>query len=299
MLVADTANNRVQVFDADGGHVGQFDSNGTGGGGMLLPAGVSSNGTHAFVADALNARVEIFSSADWSHAGRVDIYGGGDGGGRLGMPTGVDANSTHLFVSDSANYSVAVLGHGGQYDGEFATPLGAAAKEARLNMSRNILDAHLAWYGLNGSGLALSYRTATMPGGAIAIADFADRSIYTFAPDDTRSIVDPWGTTPNHVSNKDRLSDVDVDGLGRIVSSEWTRGLVRVIDANGTRVEEFRRPWVGRRRVSRPGRDRRRRDGPHIRGRRVQRPRADLRRGRGGAGGRRRAGPPAGRGRGG
>ena len=231
VLVADTANSRVQVFGAGGEYAGQFGSNGSGDGDLLLPAGVASNDTHLFVADALNARVEAFSAADLSHAGRVDGYGDGR---RLGMPAGVAANSTHLLVSDSGTYSIAVLRHGEQLSDAFFKPGGPDAWAEDLAASRRILDAHLAWYGLNGSGLALSYRAAIAPDGTIEIADFALPYTSRFPPGGEAEFVVARGALVG-----DRISDVDFDHLGRTVSSEWNRGLVRVIDGNGTLVDEF------------------------------------------------------------
>ena len=231
VLVADTANSRVQVFDADGVYVQQFGSSGTGDGHLLLPAGVSSNGTHAFVADALNSRVEIFATPEWLHAGRVDGYGDGR---RFGMPTGVTANSTHLLVSDSASYSIAILRHGGQPVAAFSSSQDPTTVDFLLGDSARILDARLEWYGLNGSGLSLSYRTAIASDGTIMIADFAYPNIWTLAPNGTFDAITPWSARVG-----DRTSDIYVDSLGRTVSSEWTRGLVRIVGGDGVPVEEF------------------------------------------------------------
>lgn len=238
VLVADTANNRVQAFDANGTFLRQFGPNATDGGSLRLPSAVASNLTHAFVADSLNARVAVFSMSNGSYAGSIRDDGAG---GRFGMPSGLAANSTHLLVADSANLTITALWDNGTADYTPALrfePVDDYFAPRRLAASLADVDRGLAQYGLNGSGLVISNRLAIAPGGTVAATDLADWRLR---------LVGPGGpqhgavTVLQHREARylDRLSDVDFDPLGRIVSSEWTRGLIQVLEADGSFVEEF------------------------------------------------------------
>ena len=238
VLVADTANNRVQAFDANGTFLRQFGPNATDGRSLRLPSAVASNLTHAFVADSLNARVAVFSTSNGSYAGSIRDDGAG---GRLGMPAGLAANSTHLLVADSANLTITALWDNGTADYTPALrfePVDDYFAPRRLAASLADVDRGLAQYGLNGSGLAISNRLAIAPDGTVAATDLADWRLR---------LVGPGGPQHGAVSvlqhrearYLDRLSDVDFDPLGRIVSSEWTRGLIQVLEADGSFVEEF------------------------------------------------------------
>ena len=65
LYVADTMNNRVQVFDAEGKFIRQYGKNGDGPGDFARPKGVAidSDG-HIWVADGLQDRVQVFNQ-DW------------------------------------------------------------------------------------------------------------------------------------------------------------------------------------------------------------------------------------------
>ena len=240
VLVADTANNRVQAFDANGTFLRQFGPNTTDGGSLQLPSAVASNRTHAFVADSLNARVAVFSTSDGSYAGSIR----GDGaGGRFGMPAGLAANSTHLLVADSANLTITALWDNGTANYTSALRLDPDPHvyftSKRLDASLADLDRGLARYGLNGSGLMISNRLAIAPDGTVAATDFTDPRLRLVGPGGPQhgavsEVLHPEG---RHLLL--RLSDVDFDPLNRTVSSEWTGGLIRVIGTDGVFVEEF------------------------------------------------------------
>ena len=240
VLVADTANNRVQAFDANGTFLRQFGPNTTDGGSLRLPSAVAANRTHAFVADSLNARVAVFSASDGSYAGSIR----GDGaGGRFGMPAGLAANSTHLLVADSANLTITALWDNGTANYTSALRLDPATPgyftSKRLDASLADLDRGLALYGLNGSGLMISNRLAIAPDGTAAATDFTDPRLRLVGPGGPQHGAVSEVLHPKQGHLLLRLSDVDFDPLGRTVSSEWTGGLIRVIGTDGVFVEEF------------------------------------------------------------
>ncbi|MEZ0239391.1 MAG: NHL repeat-containing protein [Chloroflexota bacterium] len=80
VLIADTGNDRIQRFGADGAYLGAFGERGTGPGQFAEPNGVAIDSRgHVFVADTNNARIQEFDAADqfvreWS-AAALGLYG--------------------------------------------------------------------------------------------------------------------------------------------------------------------------------------------------------------------------------
>ncbi|MBZ5648361.1 MAG: 6-bladed beta-propeller [Acidobacteriia bacterium] len=75
LYVADTMNNRVEIFDADGNFISTFGKNGDGPGYFARPKGVAVDGDgHIWVADGMQDRVQVFD-----HEGRLLTYLGGHG----------------------------------------------------------------------------------------------------------------------------------------------------------------------------------------------------------------------------
>lgn len=75
VYVADTWNNRIQIFDADGEFIRAWGKNGDGPGYFARPKGIAIDGDgHVWVADAVQDRVQVFTPE-----GRLLIYLGGHG----------------------------------------------------------------------------------------------------------------------------------------------------------------------------------------------------------------------------
>lgn len=75
VYVTDTFNNRVEVFDADGGFVSTFGKNGDGPADFERPKGIAVDGDgHIWVADAAQDRIKVFNQE-----GRLLIYFGEHG----------------------------------------------------------------------------------------------------------------------------------------------------------------------------------------------------------------------------
>jgi len=75
LYVADTYNNRIEIFDADGQFVSTFGKNGDGPGYFSRPKGVAIDGDgHIWVADGMQDRVQVFDKT-----GQLLISFGGHG----------------------------------------------------------------------------------------------------------------------------------------------------------------------------------------------------------------------------
>ncbi len=75
VYVTDTFNNRVEIFDADGGFISTFGKNGDGPADLERPKGIAIDGDgHIWVVDDAQDRVKVFNNE-----GRLLIYMGGHG----------------------------------------------------------------------------------------------------------------------------------------------------------------------------------------------------------------------------
>jgi sugar lactone lactonase YvrE len=75
LYVADTLNDRIEIFDADGKFISTFGKNGDGPGYFARPKGVAIDGDgHIWVADGMQDRVQVFN-----HEARLLISFGGHG----------------------------------------------------------------------------------------------------------------------------------------------------------------------------------------------------------------------------
>jgi sugar lactone lactonase YvrE len=75
VYVADTLNNRIEIFDADGNFISMFGKNGDGPGYFARPKGVATDSDgHVWVADGMQDRVQVFNKE-----GQLLIAFGGHG----------------------------------------------------------------------------------------------------------------------------------------------------------------------------------------------------------------------------
>jgi uncharacterized repeat protein (TIGR01451 family) len=134
IFVADTDNNRVQIFDPSGNFKAKFGTPGSGNGQLSLPRGIYTNSTgHIFVADTSNNRVQIF---DPSGNFKAKFGSGGTGNGQFSGPRGLATNSTgHIFVTDTVNDRIQIF----DASGNFMTKFGALGSgNGQFNDPRSI-----------------------------------------------------------------------------------------------------------------------------------------------------------------
>lgn len=96
LYVADTLNNRIQIFDADGNFVSMFGKPGDGPGFFARPKGLAIDGDgHIWVADALQNRVQIFDQE-----GHLLAFFGEPGKypGQFGLPAGLCIDKQNRVV---------------------------------------------------------------------------------------------------------------------------------------------------------------------------------------------------------
>lgn len=108
LLITDSLNFRIQIFDRFGKYLGQFGNPGNGTGDLARPKGVSEDSAgHVYVTDALFHNVQIF---DESGNFLLNFGAQGTGAGEFWLPVGIfiDVND-YIYVSDSYNSRVQIF----------------------------------------------------------------------------------------------------------------------------------------------------------------------------------------------
>jgi hypothetical protein len=140
IIVADTSNHRVQVFNSAGTFISAFGSSGSNNGQFNFPRGVAIDrrNNNIIVSDTQNHRIQVFSETG-TFIRTFGWYGASDG--EFKMPSGVciDLNG-NIYVADTNNQRVQVFsetgtfirkfGSSGSGNGEFTSPRGIAIDPA-------------------------------------------------------------------------------------------------------------------------------------------------------------------------
>ncbi|KAK3857624.1 hypothetical protein Pcinc_036135 [Petrolisthes cinctipes] len=120
IVVADSSNHRVQVFDQQGKFIKEFGSYGNAEGEFDCLAGVAVNRIGQFIiADRYNHRIQIFDPSG-NFLRSFGSQGGGDG--RFSYPWGVTTDALgFIYVCDKENHRVQVFQSDGSFVGKFGS----------------------------------------------------------------------------------------------------------------------------------------------------------------------------------
>jgi len=201
LWIADFANNRIRLFDGNGGHLGGWGGRGNGTYGLREPCAVTIRGDDVYIADTWNGRIQGFALDGTWKAKAAGLYG----------PRGVAASPDgKLWVSDTGNNRVLVygadlaeprvIGQKGSAPGEFSAPVGIAAG----------------------------------PQGAIYVADTGNRRIQVFEPDGRFRAA--WSFPGWRAPNEAHL---EVDEDGTVYATDPVAQTLVAIDNSGKAVRTF------------------------------------------------------------
>jgi uncharacterized protein (TIGR03663 family) len=118
VLVSDTGNKRVQIFDGKGAFISQFGGSGLQVGQLDEPVGIDTDAQgNIAVADTWNGRVQIFDAqgqptASWEIDGWLDKD-------KVGKPYLALDQQGRVYVADQAGLRILVFDSGGEYLGSF------------------------------------------------------------------------------------------------------------------------------------------------------------------------------------
>ena len=112
VYVADSGNDRVQIFDSSGKYIAQFGSIGSGNGQFVYPNGIAvGSAGNVYVADSGNSRIQIFDSSGKYMAQFGSI---GSGNGQFYNQNGIAAGSEgRVYVADSGNFRIQIFDSSG------------------------------------------------------------------------------------------------------------------------------------------------------------------------------------------
>ena len=130
LFVADSGNNRVQVFCvADGAHVRSIGSKGSGPGQIdsAFDVCISPDGDFLFIADVNNHRVQFFSARDGHFLRSIPL------GSARPVALCLSHNAQYIFVADSNDNYVLVVRAS---DGELLCTLGSEERGCRFSGPR-------------------------------------------------------------------------------------------------------------------------------------------------------------------
>jgi glucose/arabinose dehydrogenase len=144
VYVADTANNRIQVFSSNGNFISKWGGYGGGNGMLSSPEGIAvdSSSGNVYVADTANNRIQVFSS-NGTFISKWGGYGGGNG--MLRSPEGIAVDQEgNVYVADTANNRIQVFSSNGtfisewgqysSYTGTLSSPEGIAVDSSSGNV---------------------------------------------------------------------------------------------------------------------------------------------------------------------
>ncbi len=131
IYVADTGNNRIQVFDSSGNYIAQWGSFGNGNGQFYSPKSLAKQFNNIYVVDTGNNRIQKFDAS-----GNYLLQWGspGSGNGQFNHPEGVAVDLVgNVYIVDTQNYRVQKFtslgvyltqwGSPGSGNGQFGTPI--------------------------------------------------------------------------------------------------------------------------------------------------------------------------------
>ncbi len=258
IYVADTYNNRVEIFNSSGTYVSQFGTGGTGDGQFSGPTGIAIDASNnVWLVDLGNARLQKFNSTGTY----ITQFGSpGSGNGQFNWPISAAFDSSgNIWVLDGYNARVQEFNSSGTYitqfgsngfgNGQFginpSSGANSIAQALAIDASNNIFVAdtynnrveefnssgtYVRQFGSGGSGngqFNAPKGIAIDASGNVWVADLGDCRVQEFS--NTGSYIGQFGSCGSGNGQFNWPTSVAIDGSGNV----W------VIDGNNARVQEF------------------------------------------------------------
>jgi tripartite motif-containing protein 71 len=248
VYVVDSSHNRIEKFDRNGTFITAWGRHGSGLGQFNFGSsqnytqppggGIAVAGTHVYVADTNNDRIERF---DLEGGEAMQWGSSGSGAGQLSYPRGLAANESEVIVSDDGNDRIQRFDPNGVFQGaagsygngpeQFGSPYGVALDAAgNIYVADDInhrvlkLTAGLSFDGVwGGMGskpgqLAFPRALASDPAGDTYVANTANDRIEVF--DSSGRYLRALGTSARGPGALTAPRGVAIDPTGRLLASD-------------------------------------------------------------------------------
>jgi tripartite motif-containing protein 71 len=249
VYVADSANNRIERFNLDGGEAMQWGSHGSEPGEFSYPRGVAANESEVIVSDDDNHRIEKF---DPNGAFEAAVGSDGTGPGEFGFPYGVALDAAgDVYVADDINDRVVKLnpqlafagawGGFGSKPGQLAFPRALASDPAGDTYVADTANDRIDVFDTNGDYLRTLGASAHGPGeltaprglaidptGRLLVSDTDGNRIEAFAAG-SDAYAGQWTAAGGHAAGFYFPAGIAVDPRGSVyVADEGNARLVRL-----------------------------------------------------------------------
>jgi len=253
IYVADTNNNRIQVFNSAGVHQLSFGSSGSADGRFDAPRGVAvDNLGNIYVADTRNDRIQVFNSAG-TH--QLSFGSRGSLDGEFTGPEGIAVDNSRIFVTDTIIERVQVFDLSGNHQVNISPGAGAeghfnSIAKIDVDNSKNIyavdgrnfriqvlnsIGEHQFSFGSFGNmdgEFGRPVGIAVDSAGKIYVTDIGEDRIQVFNSSGVHQLT--FGTGGSADGQFDRPDGIAVDSAGNIYVIDRFNHRFQVFDSSGT-----------------------------------------------------------------
>lgn len=207
IYVLDGVNNRVKVFDEQGGFKFSFGGKGTRKGKFSTPVGITTDSAgRVYVADTGNRRIQIFSS-DGTFERQVVMQSGKNNKPREPVDVAVDESLQRMYVADNDNHQVLVYSNPGD---KLLSTWGSKGPRA-----------HQFFY---------PFLIATGNNASVFIVDVLNTRVQVWREDKVVGSIGGWGVDLGQFY---RPKGVWVDENGLVFVSDSVLGVIQTFNSNG------------------------------------------------------------------
>jgi len=207
IYVMDGVNNRVKVFDEQGGFKFSFGAKGTRKGRFSTPVGITTDSAgRVYVADTGNRRIQIFSG-DGTFERQVTLPAGNNNELREPVDVAVDESLQRMYVADNDNHQVLVYSNPG--------------------------DNLLSTWGSEGpraSQFHYPFLIAAGNNASVFIVDVLNTRVQVWRQDKPANSIGGWGVDLGLFY---RPKGVCVDKNGLVFVSDSVLGVIQTFKSNG------------------------------------------------------------------